>query len=565
MLRSNVLEDSVFAMCKRVNTPRSLGFWLRFRYDLAKILEIDWKPSDYLTSDHFARDYLVKSFISKYKGLDLGIDTRAVAVQKFKTSESNCRNVNEVIRTIRSGAASHANPRSPSIALRASRIISGVLGDFRSRKTVSGRLWTNGATVDVPRRESMIDQKISRSPISVSRRASSYLLDDLSHDPHWFESITGILPSGPFSALRSNVCLFDYARLETVPKSSKTDRTILIEPCGNLFLQKGVGSYVRSRLRRVGIDLTDQTYNQDGAKRAYRSGLSTIDLESASDTISIELVALLLPVDWFNYLDDIRSHHYVNKSDGSTSKLEKFSSMGNGFTFELESLIFYALTKAVVDEMEATDKTVLVYGDDIICCNAAARDLVDHLRCFGFTVNTEKSYIEGMFYESCGRHYFGDVEVTPVYQKEDLKTNTDYACLQAHNRLFRWCMSDPLGRADVMASLDVYRRYSRFHQVDQPVHLASQGDFGFLSFDIAPDRLDYAMGRARIKAVVPNRLVIPADSRSLYCYWQRRPKTPFGVSDKTGRSDDLILTTQKYSVKSIWVPWKYSPDLDYIT
>lgn len=564
MLHSNALEDSVFAICKSVNTPRSLGFWLRFKYDRKTILDLGWKPSDYTSPRDFAKDYLIRSLYSKYKGFDFGINTAEVAIQKFKTSELHCKSVNEVIRSIGSGAASFASPRGSSIALRASRIISGILGDFKHSKTVSGRLWTNGATVDCSRRASMIDLKIARSPISVSRKASSYLLDDLSHDPHWFESITGHLPAGPYSALRSCISVYDGARMETVPKSSKTDRTILIEPCGNLFLQKGVGLYIRARLRRVGIDLTDQSFNQAGAKNAFRSGLATIDLESASDTISTELIAHLLPVDWFNYLNDIRSH-YVLEPDGSRSKLEKFSSMGNGFTFELESLIFYALAKAVVDEYEVADKTVLVYGDDIILSNKAATKLVEHLRCFGFTVNSEKSYIEGMFYESCGRHYFGDVEVTPVYQKEDLTNNADYACLQAHNRLFRWCLSDPFGRADVLASLNVYRRYSRFHQVDQPVHLSNNGDIGFLSNEVVPRRVNYSMGSALIKAVIPNRLILPANARSLYCYWQRRPKTPFGVNDTTGRSDDVVITTQRYSVKSIWVPWKYKDDLPYIT
>lgn len=95
--------------------------------------------------------------------------------------------------------------------------------------------------------------------------------------------------------------------------------------------------------------------------------------------------------------------------------------MGNGYTFELESLIFYSLAYAAVSVSSDEAPHVLVYGDDIIVKTVYADVVISTLEAFGFQLNLKKSHYNDLYRESCGAHYFDRVLVTPVYQKEELK------------------------------------------------------------------------------------------------------------------------------------------------
>ena len=65
--------------------------------------------------------------------------------------------------------------------------------------------------------------------------------------------------------------------------------------------------------------------------------------------------------------------------------------MGNGYTFELETLIFYALIRAVVGK----ESTASVYGDDLIYPSCHTREVRALLNFVGFATNEEKSFPVG--------------------------------------------------------------------------------------------------------------------------------------------------------------------------
>jgi hypothetical protein len=214
----------------------------------------------------------------------------------------------------------------------------------------------------------------------------------------------------------------------TVPKSSKTDRIICYEPHLNIRLQRMVGEFMQRRLKFHGVDLRDQSINQRRAKLASKTGhLSTIDLRSASDTLAFELVVELLPPDWLELLDDLRSK-YTLWPDGVQRENHKFSSMGNGFTFELESLIFYALASAVTEN-------VSVYGDDVIVPTASFKDVCDVFIGSGFWINYQKSYSTTGFRESCGSDAFLGLSCNPVYLRSLPKRRDDV--IKLHNEVRR--------------------------------------------------------------------------------------------------------------------------------
>jgi hypothetical protein len=132
----------------------------------------------------------------------------------------------------------------------------------------------------------------------------------------------------------------------------------------------------------------------------------------------MNLVAYLLPDDWFGFLNDVRSPGFTGVfGDGEYAK---FSSMGNGTTFVLETLIFASLCYAV------GAKQYLVYGDDIVIDKAFYQPLVDLLGDAGFQINRKKSFSEGPFRESCGGNYHSGFDITPFYWRRTPRCKAEW-------------------------------------------------------------------------------------------------------------------------------------------
>ncbi len=213
------------------------------------------------------------------------------------------------------------------------------------------------------------------------------------------------------------------ADMFTVPKNALIDRVACKEPDINMFLQKGAGSQIRRLLRRAGVNLQDQGRNRELARIGSKDGsLATLDLSSASDTVSYEIVFQLMPICWFSYLNSIRSKVIV--IDGEEHECEMFSSMGNGFTFELESLLFYALARTTA-YFTGTKGVISVYGDDIIVPVGMDHAFRHVLYYFGFTPNALKSFSSGPFRESCGGHYHNGNDITPFFIRRPIDRLSD--------------------------------------------------------------------------------------------------------------------------------------------
>nr|UJQ85758.1 MAG: hypothetical protein 3 [Leviviridae sp.] len=232
------------------------------------------------------------------------------------------------------------------------------------------------------------------------------------------------------------------SKLSTVPKNCKTNRTICTEPSLNMFFQLGAGRIIEGLLlKRHNIDLSTQPdVNRDFALRGSIDGsFATIDLSSASDTISLPLVEFLLPRSTVAVLKLMRSEYTV--VDGVEVKLEMMSSMGNGFTFPLQTIIFATLVRAsyeflgIIPKAFGENRNYAVFGDDIICTREAYECVCAVLGMAGFLVNDEKSFNLGAFRESCGRDYFRGTDVRGVYLR---KVENEQDVYSIFNRLARW-------------------------------------------------------------------------------------------------------------------------------
>ena len=376
------------------------------RGDDASVIGAVINPTGYDSFDCFWRDYQAVSLLSKYPELNLGIDKRKVAIEKFYESERLCRETNwrfcDPLRRFHS--------ETVDSLFTARRRIAMILGDFSWDTAQRYFNFGPGASVGLPRKKSHPCQKIGNTNPTVTGVTLPLLQAYLRWD--WQMASIGLSPR-----------IVRGAKGTTVPKNAKTDRFIAIEPQWNMFFQKGIGGMIRCRLKRFGIDLNDQGRNQELARRgSAENTLATIDLSSASDSISRGLVEFLLPEDWLCAMKTVRSAFC--EVDGKELFLSKFSSMGNGFTFELESLIFFALVWACLGrEDEMSD--VGVYGDDLILPKASSGKLIRVLADVGFKTNTAKTFVDGPFRESCGKHYFRGRDCTPFFLKKALVTSHD--------------------------------------------------------------------------------------------------------------------------------------------
>jgi hypothetical protein len=208
----------------------------------------------------------------------------------------------------------------------------------------------------------------------------------------------------------NHVSICDNNRVTAVPKNWKIDRMIACEPEGNLSFQLAFDQFAKERLRRHGIDLSDQSLNQDLAREGSITGhLCTVDFKNASDTVSENLVWLLFPWEWAVILSDFRCPTYKMGKVGRSRIYEKFSSMGNGSTFCIETLIFASIAFAV------HSKEYSVYGDDVIVESSLFQDYQQLATYLGFTINPDKTHYEGNYRESCGYHWIHGIDITPLY------------------------------------------------------------------------------------------------------------------------------------------------------
>jgi hypothetical protein len=345
-------------------------------------------------------------------------------MSKFREAESACRETNLMFRAFDQGRFQFF-PWVDSVLHRAQLKIQRVLGKVPSLERLGYRFGP-GATTLTKKRNASAREKL-RAGFACSEELLPIASAILQEFPSFSEA-----HRVPGSPIRVEWCDGYYDEWITVPiriadgavnfaqKNATIYRVIVAEPPLNGMVQLPVGDHIVGCLAAFAVDLKDQTRNQNLAlEGSLTDRLATIDLSSASDTISIECVFHLLPLEWATFLSRLRTGH-VQYRDGRFT-LEKFSSMGNGFTFPLESLIFWALTCAVAEEWGSTDvggKFISVYGDDIICPSGIAADVAEVLRVCGFTVNGGKSFVKGPFRESCGKDYFLGIDIRPFYQKE---------------------------------------------------------------------------------------------------------------------------------------------------
>jgi len=246
--------------------------------------------------------------------------------------------------------------------------------------------------------------------------------------------------------------LVSGSRFSFVPKDDTTSRLIAIEPSLGMFYQLGLGRLLEERLVSFfGLDITSQSQiNQEAARfGSVTERLATLDLSNASDSLGLPMLEWALPGPIMDLLKLLRSPQ--GNLSGEQLELHMVSTMGNGFTFPLETLVFSCVVVACIKSFgcqpvrpyrtfEPGQQDLRwsygywgVFGDDIICHTLVTRRVMRLLDLLGFEVNCDKSFVEGSFRESCGRDFFKGHDVRGVYIKRLHTEESRYVAINALN------------------------------------------------------------------------------------------------------------------------------------
>jgi hypothetical protein len=253
----------------------------------------------------------------------------------------------------------------------------------------------------------------------------------------------------PANGISSRVALLIFR-----PKNLKVARSVCMEPNTLMYFQQAVLDRFlellqQSPLSRF-IDISTQERNRGLALAGSITGeVDTIDLSSASDSLSLDLVKSVFPPSWLIPMLATRSHS-AKLPTGEIRRLKKFAPMGSALCFPTQCIIFastciYAACRHTYDTSAKgcefltwlTPSKILdvindfrddvkyrssgyqplaVYGDDI-CVDRRLTDEVESiLSRLGFSVNLSKSFTGSQsFRESCGGYYLAGHDITPVY------------------------------------------------------------------------------------------------------------------------------------------------------
>jgi len=406
-------------LCREVNSQYSRKCLRELNRSFIRLEKLDLDLRSYDDPISMILDRQVSGMITKCPSLPVLIDPVQACRDTYDKFENQCEATNDRL-------ASGRFPESDVVAVlfTARRKIANILGDLPQIEDLPFT-YGPGATHNVKRRTSAFHKILAEPECTLqSLRASQRLLRSV---PRLWTLYGGSVDSPPIMKIVRG------SRFGQVPKSAKTNRPIDIEPTLNGVLQRGYGGIIRNRLGRSGncIRSGQARHSRLARNASIHKELATIDFSGASDSISSHLVLDLLPLDWFDALDNCRSHYH--RIDGEYKYLHKFSAMGNGFTFELETLIFLSLARACCDILGLSNCETSVYGDDVIIPTAAIDLFFKVCDWCGFTINSEKSFwgTDG-FRESCGSDWFDGIDVRVAYMRHDI---SPHYLTTLHNRL----------------------------------------------------------------------------------------------------------------------------------
>lgn len=395
---------------------------------LRKILKVSVLPSAYGPDqvDEYRSDIQLTKLLSKYPFDGASEAAEITAIEKLLRQEQKNALTNHL------WTLGNFDPDQLDLIERVHDELEEILGvPPQPEEILSNAAWGPGTTVGYPYGPSETGSELKFGhKLTCTPSLTSVAPWVVTYYPEWAASMASMNHHEWFSVVPGD-------KLFTVPKKFEEARCAMTQPDVNIWLTRGVGVTIRNRLSQAGLDIQKQQYkNKELACIGSGTGIfCTLDLTSASDSNCRAVLRSVLNPAWFAWLYSTASRKftlptsYTATASAKAIDYEMMSSMGCGYTFELETALFYAIARAIVPASLSFKSTkggqrivrdyshIGVYGDDIIVPTAYAERVIEALSLFGFSVNVAKSHYQPGpgFRESCGGDYLYGVAVRPLY------------------------------------------------------------------------------------------------------------------------------------------------------
>lgn len=296
------------------------------------------------------------------------------------------------------------------VVQKARQIIREILGPYDVDEHMQFCRFGKRACKGTPARNAYLDSKLA-------------LLSGSREHIDWFEKtylptdsiLLAAIKDGPHGP---NYTVCDSLDMTNVPKSWKILRGICPNTSLGSFYTYGLGALFQDRLQekaRINIRTCQNRHKRLARKYSVTRECVTADLSNASNSFIFQLLCRLLPRDWLRAVKFGRLAY--TKIGGSKSPqtilTSSYMMMGIGYTFTLQTLLFYSLIKAVQNLLGDERGVVSVYGDDLIYPRRIHEYVSRTLVGLGFQLNMEKTYVDSHFRESCGGDYYRGADVRP--------------------------------------------------------------------------------------------------------------------------------------------------------
>jgi hypothetical protein len=329
----------------------------------------------------FKRDYQLESLFKRYRFKDdvytdeeLEFNTYS---KFFSHQEQLGRNLGKQYRT-----------STLRVLKRARQIISKILGDYNLEEHLDSCRFGKRACKGTPARNSYIDCKLENATGSLEHLVwfyKTYLPTD--------NLLRGLVESAQKSA-NPQVCT--DLDMVNVDKNWKIKRGIVPNTLIGSFHSYGLGAVISDRLMEEGLNITTlQKKHRRLAKRYSRTRKHvTADVSNASNSFTYPMLARLLPRRWLREVTRGRIP-YIHVKGGPFDgyhRIQSYMLMGIGYTFPLQTLLFYGLITAIGQLLHVSDLKVSVYGDDLIYPSKLHHYVTEVFDDLGIQLNPDKTY-----------------------------------------------------------------------------------------------------------------------------------------------------------------------------
>lgn len=311
--------------------------------------------------------------------------------------------------------SSHVSTKLSSYVVlqRARLIIKNIIGEYDREEHICACRFGKNSSVGSSYAKSYLDLKLCEGPLTGSSEHigwfNNYVLPADKALAHVLAKCRNKLQHTGYQICTCLTQIF-------VPKTFDKLRGITPNTLLGTFYTYGLGCILAERLAAsdCGINLKHQ--QQLHAKIVKRASLNRVlctgDLSVASDSITAWHVKKLFPLKWYRVFNFGRIP-FITTEMGTPFRTATFAGMGIGFTFPLQTLVFYGILKAIA-ELSHEYGFVSAYGDDLIYPRSIHKFVVPILTDLGFKINVTKTYSEEYFRESCGSDFYHGLDCRPV-------------------------------------------------------------------------------------------------------------------------------------------------------